>query len=79
MGHAYYKDDTDVREKDDSPLSNRRPQWRRSPRRCDSTTATVLLADGMAQPSCASEYIDAVWAKRTIKTILMCMRRSTPP
>ena len=35
-------------------------------RRCDSTTATVLLADGVVRSSRASEHMDALWAKRTL-------------
>ena len=68
----------------DTSLSARRPPWQRSPCRCDSTTATVLLAEGMVRPSRASKHIDAVLAKRTIKTILQasCAKqgeRVTPP
>ena len=66
MGQAQYKDDADVHSKGGSPFSDRRP---RLVRRCDSTTATVLLADGMVMPSPTSEHIDSVWAKRTIKTV----------
>ena len=38
---------------------------------------TVLLADGMVQPSRASEHIDALWDERTIKTILEVPLRQT--
>ena len=51
--------------KGDVPLSDGRTPWRRSHRRGGSTEATVLLADGMIQPSRDSEHIDAVWATRT--------------
>ena len=47
MGQAHHEDDTDLRAKSDAPLSDRRPPWRRSPRRCDSTTTTALLEYGM--------------------------------
>ena len=63
--------------KGDFPLSHRGPPWPRSPRRCDSTTATVLLADGMVRPSRASKHIDVVWAKRTAKMILEVLLRHT--
>ena len=61
--------------KGDSLLSDRRLSWWWSPRRCDSTAVTVLLADSMVVtlmgcPSRASKHIDVVWAKRTIKTML---------
>ena len=50
----------DMHTKGDPPLTDRRPPWRRSPRSCDSTTVTVLLANGKVQPSRASERIKAV-------------------
>ena len=49
---------SDTHTKGDSPLSDRGPSWQRSPRRCNSTTVTVLLADGVVQPSRASKQID---------------------
>ena len=55
----------------DSPLIDRGPPWRRLPRRCGFTTATVLFADGMVRQSRASEHIEVLWAKRTLKAILM--------
>ena len=67
MGQACYKDDIDVHAKVDSPLSDRGPSWRWSPGRCDSTTAAVLLADGMVRPSQASEHMDAVWGQAYYK------------
>ena len=65
-------------------MRDRSPPWWWSPRRCDSTTVTVLLADSMAVtlmgwPSRASKHIDSVWVKRTMKMILICVRRATPP
>ena len=66
----------DMHTKGDSALSDRRPPWRWLSRRCDSTTATVLLANGVVRPSRASEYINAVWAKRSIKTILVSLRQT---
>ena len=44
--------------KGDSPLSHRCPPWQRSPRGCDFTTATVLLADDMVRPSRVRKHID---------------------
>ena len=67
----------DMHTKGDSALSDRRPPWRWLSRRCDSTTATVLFADGMVRPSWASERIDALWAKRTTNTILEVYLRQT--
>ena len=63
--------------KGDPPMSDRGPSCQRSPRRCDSTTATVLLTDGVVRPSRASEHMDALWSKRTIKTILEASFRQT--
>ena len=64
--------------KGESPLSDRGPSWQQSPRRCDSTTATVLLADGgVVRPSQASEHVDALWAKRAVNTILELYLRQT--
>ena len=58
MDQVYHEDDIDMHAKGDYPLSDRHPPWRRSPRRCDSTTEIVLLADGMVRPSHASKHID---------------------
>ena len=63
MGQAYNKDGicakqveraaplSDMHTKSDFPLSDRGPPWPRLPRGCDSTTATVMLVDGMIRPS----------------------------
>ena len=44
-------------------------------RRRDCTTLSVLLADGMVGPSQAREHINALWAKRFIKTMLKVSSR----
>ena len=59
----------------DSTLIDRRPPWRWSPRRYDSTTATVPLADRMAVTPTwwtvrASKHTDMVWVKHSIWMIL---------
>ena len=47
------------------------PPWRRLPRRCGSTTLTVLLADGMAPLSQSSDHVDVSSAKNTMKMMLI--------
>ena len=60
----------------DPPLSERRPPWQLL-RHSNSATVTVLLADGMVRPSRASKHINALWVKRSVKTIIHVTLRHT--
>lgn len=58
-------------------MSDRGSPCERSPLRCDDTTASVLLADGMVEPSRSCENINELWAKRTAKANLVVSLRQT--